>query len=316
MLSSAVKQESKKELLLHKINNLSRLIGNTPIAKFSGESEGIIAKLEYSNYSGSVKDRATLSILKNAILEDVLNEDSIIIESTSGNFGISLAHFCLALGIKFIPVVDPNITNINKNVLKFLCERVIEVKDRDKTGGYLLSRIEAVEKFKKENSNVFHPNQYKNKYNWMGYKSMAEEIASQVDFLDYIVIAVSTGGTITGISSEIKKHFKNIKVVGVDVKGSMVFQNTPQKRTLSGIGSSRRSDFIMNCSNIDEVLIYDEKEIIKNWKKMARKDAIFAGSSSGAAYAAAQTILKRNKNKNVKIMMICPDRGTSYINCV
>jgi len=299
--------------LLHKLEHISPLIGNTPIIPFTGESEGIFAKLEYSNFSGSTKDRASLSILTNAIEKKLLNKNSTIIESTSGNFGISLAQFALALGIRFIPVIDPNITTINKKVLKFLCEKVIEVKEIDATGGYLLSRIKAVENYKLEHPEVFHPNQYKNEYNWLGYKSLAREINNQMDTLDYIVIAVSTGGTITGVSREIKKYFPNIKVVAVDVKGSMIFQNTPQKRKLSGLGSSRKSNFIANYGEVDEALIFEEKEILDNCKKMARNNAIFAGASSGAVYAGAQTILKRHKNKDVKIMMVCPDRGTSYV---
>ncbi|GAA4237215.1 2,3-diaminopropionate biosynthesis protein SbnA [Postechiella marina] len=299
--------------LLRKLEHISALIGNTPIIPFTGKSEGIFAKLEYLNFTGSTKDRASLSILTQAIEKKLLNKNSTIIESTSGNFGISLAQFALALGINFIPVIDPNITTINKKALKFLCEKVIEVTEVDATGGYLLNRIKAVENYKLEHPEVFHPNQYKNDYNWMGYKSIAQELSVQMDTLDYIVIAVSTGGTITGVSREIKKYFPNIKVVGVDVKGSMVFQNTPQKRKLSGLGSSRKSDFIANYGEVDEAMIFDEKEILDNCKKMARNNAIFAGASSGAAYAAAQRLLKRHKNKDVKIMMICPDRGTSYV---
>jgi cysteine synthase A len=300
--------------LAEKLENISHLIGNTPIISFTGESEGIIAKLEYSNFSGSTKDRATLSILSNAIEKNLIKIGDTIIESTSGNFGVSLAQFSLALGLKFIPVIDPNIAEINRKVLEFLCEDIIEVTERDITGGYLLSRLETVENYKAKHKNIFHPNQYKNNYNWMGYKNLAKEIYDQVDTLDYIVVAVSTGGTITGISKEIKKYFPKIKVVAVDVKGSMVFENKPQKRKLSGLGSSRKSDFIDNYGSVDEVMIFEEKDIIDHCKKLARENAIFAGASSGATYAAAQTILKRHKYKDAKIMMICPDRGTSYVN--
>ncbi|MFD2587083.1 pyridoxal-phosphate dependent enzyme [Croceitalea marina] len=301
-------------VLSKKLSNISHLIGNTPILAFTGESEGIIAKLEYSNFSGSTKDRATLSILRNAIAENILQEGDTIIESTSGNFGISLAQFSRVLGLKFIPVIDPNIAEINRKVLEFLCDDIIEVTERDITGGYLLSRLEVVENYKAKHKNVFHPNQYKNKFNWIGYKHLAREIYDQVETLDYIVIAVSTGGTITGVSREIKKYFPKIKVVAVDVKGSMVFEDKPKKRKLSGLGSSRKSDFITNYGSVDEVMIFEEKDIIENCKKMARKDAVFAGASSGAVYAGAQSILKRYNNSDVKIMMICPDRGTPYVN--
>lgn len=305
--------ENTNHLLLSRLANISHLIGNTQIMHLAKESKGIIAKLEFFNFSGSIKDRATLSILKNAIERNHLKEGGTIIESTSGNFGISLAHFSIALGFNFIPVIDPNITDTNRQILQLLCKDVIEVTERDATGGYLLSRLKTVEEFKANNPEVFHPNQYGNLYNQYGYKSMAREIAEQVDELDYLVVAVSTGGTVTGIASEIKTYFPNIKVVAVDVTGSMVFQNVPQKRNLSGLGSSRKSNFIDGDSEIDEVMIFSESEIIQHCKLMARNHAIFAGASSGATYAGAQKILEREAHSNPKIMIVCPDRGTSYL---
>lgn len=306
--------EKTNHLLLSRLKNISHLIGNTQVMHLTKESKGIIAKLEYFNFSGSIKDRATLSIIRNAIELNLLKEEGTIIESTSGNFGISLAHFSIALGFNFIPIIDPNITSTNKRVLELLCKDVIEVKERDATGGYLLNRLKTVEEYKLKNPDVFHPNQYRNLYNQYGYKSMAKEISKQVDELDYLVVAVSTGGTVTGISSEIKTFFPNVKVVAVDVTGSMVFQDIPQKRNLSGLGSSRKSNFIDADSEIDEVMIFSEEEIIQHCKFMARNHAIFAGASSGAAYAGARRILKREQKDNPKIMIICPDRGTSYLN--
>lgn len=308
--------EPNNSHLLDKLEEISSHVGNTPIINLSGASQGIIAKLEYLNYSGSIKDRASLSILKNAIENYHLKEGGTIIESTSGNFGISLCHFSIALNLNFTPVIDPNITSTNKHILEFMCDDVIEVTERDITGGYLLSRLKKVKELKEKNPEVFHPNQYENQYNCYGYKLLATEIANQVEHLDYIVVAVSTGGTITGISSEIKKYFPSIKVVAVDVKGSMVFEETPKKRSLSGLGSSRKSNFILKNNNIDEVIIFEEEEIIEGCRKLAKNQAIFAGASSGATFAAAQKILKKHQKRSeeVKIMIICHDRGTSYVN--
>lgn len=304
----------KPVTLNHKLDTIYPLIGNTPIKPFLEDGNGIYAKLEYFNFSGSIKDRATFSILKNAIDSGLLDEKSTIIESTSGNFGISLALFAKTLGIKFIPVIDSNITPINRKILKFLSENVIEVTERDETGGYLLNRMKTVELYKKNNTNVFHPNQYMNKYNYLGYNSMVKEIYNQVDHLDYIIIAVSTGGTITGISTEVKKYFPEIKVIGVDVEGSLVFDNKPSMRNLSGIGSSRKSNFIDKYGNIDEVMILSEDLIVNGCREMVLKHSVFAGASSGAVYVAAKKIQERHHSRNPKIMIICPDRGVSYIN--
>lgn len=306
----------KANILIEKLKAIEQLIGNTPIMPLFGNSRGIYAKLEYTNFSGSIKDRATLSLLKKAIDTQLLKKGDFVIESTSGNFGISLAFFSAVLGFKFIPVIDPNITSINRKILEFLAYEIIEVTERDKTGGFLLNRLKAVEEFKSKNKNVYHPNQYENEFNYLGYQPLAEEISRQFETLDYIVVAVSTGGTITGLSMKIRDYFPNIKIVAVDVKGSLIFKDTPLKRNLPGIGSSIRSKFVVDCAEIDEILIFDETEIVEKCRQMAKKEMIFAGVSSGATYAGAKVILERHKNEDVNILMICPDRGTSYIDSV
>jgi 2,3-diaminopropionate biosynthesis protein SbnA len=311
-----IKQAALKEILLEKIRVIEHLIGDTKVMPLSGTSKGIYAKLEYTNFSGSIKDRATLNILKNAIEAGKLNDESTIIESTSGNFGISLALFSIALGIKFIPVIDANISSINRKILKLLSTEVVEVTERDESGGFLLNRIKVVEEYKSTHSNAFHPDQYKNEDNYRGYQKMADEILTQFDELHYLIISVSTGGTLTGLSSRIKKYFPDIKVVAVDVEGSLVFSNIPKKRHLSGLGASIKSQFIDKQAEIDEVIILSESEIVQEAQQMVLNDCLFAGASSGAAYCGAKKILQRYPQQDVKILIICPDRGVPYIDNV
>ena len=298
--------------LIKKINNIGKLIGNTKALELANE-ESIFAKIEYTNFSGSIKDRAAFSIIKNSILSGEINQNTTIIESTSGNFGVSLSLICIHLNIKFIAVIDSNISIQNKKILKLLAHEVIEITELDNTGGYLLNRLKFVNEYKSVNANVFHPNQYENENNYKGYYKMVSEISKEFNTLDYVIIAVSTGGTLTGISKKIKTFFPNIKIIGVDVKGSQVFSDIKGRRTLSGLGSSRKSSFIDSNANIDEVFIFSEEEIKEGYKKLNIENGIFAGISSGANYCAALEIKKRFHKETPKILLICPDKSTPYI---
>ena len=297
--------------LIEKLAKIEELIGNTKVLELAKE-KSIFAKIEYTNFSGSIKDRAAFNIIKHGILADRINPETTIIESTSGNFGLSLALICIYLNIKFIAVVDANISESNKRALKFLSHDVVEINKRDETGGYLLNRLKFIEEFKANNQNVFHPDQYNNEYNYKGYYQMVAEINQQFDTLDYIIIAVSTGGTISGISKNIKRFFPNIKVIAVDVKGSQIFSNEKARRTLSGIGASKKSSFIDPIACIDEVLIFSEEKIKEGCKKLNIENGIFAGISSGATYCGAMEIKKRFPYKEHKMLLICPDRGAPY----
>lgn len=298
--------------LIDKLKSIEVLIGNTQTRKLLRE-DSVYAKIEHTNFSGSIKDRAAFNIIKNGILTNKINEESIIIESTSGNFGISLASMCVSLDIKYIAVVDPNISASNKKKLSILAHEVVEVTERDETGGYLLSRLKYVEKFKQTNDNVFHPDQYNNSDNYKGYYQLVSEINEQFEHLDYVVIAVSTGGTIAGVSQRIKTYFPNVKIVAVDVCGSQIFSNQTMNRTLSGIGASKKSSFIENIATIDQALIFTEDEIVQGCRKLNVENGIFAGISSGAAYCGAMEIKRQSELENPQILIICPDGLTAYV---
>lgn len=126
---------------------IESLIGNTTLLKLDEPLANIYTKLEYENFFGSIKDRAALFIMKKAILTGAIHPDNIVIESTSGNFGIALAGICKMLGLKFIPVIDPNICLQKEQLLKLLAYDIIKVTQRDKTGGYLLNRLKVVSEF-------------------------------------------------------------------------------------------------------------------------------------------------------------------------
>lgn len=298
---------------LQSLKRLERLIGNTKLHKLNSVPANLHVKLEHQNGFGSIKDRAAFYIIKSAIEKKIIKSDTSIIESTSGNFGISLANICKALQLNFIPVIDPNISREKETQLKLLCSSMIKVEEVDETGGYLLNRIKTVKKYIEENTNVFNPNQYENPNNYMAYyHTLGEEICTKFSKLDYAFISVSTGGTITGLSIKLKQKFKDITIVGVDVEGSMIFSNKIKTRRISGIGASQRSAFF-DKSLIDDYVILSQHDIIKGCNELLLKHNLFLGASSGAAYYAAVSYLEKVRKHKANAVFIAPDAGHSYL---
>lgn len=295
---------------------IEQRIGHTSLCKLNFYPGNLYTKLEYENCFGSIKDRPALYIIKNAILSGLINEESTIVESTSGNFGLALAGICKTLGIKFIPVIDPNISAQKEQLLRLLSHSVIKVTERDETGGYLLNRIKVVREFLENDPRAYNPNQYENPNNYLSYYyTLGEEVCNSFDRLDYAFISVSSCGTIIGLSQRLKEKFPNIRIVGVDVEGSMIFSSKPKNRKLSGLGASKQSPLIHNAL-IDEAVILSEKEIVHGCHELLNKHSLLVGASSGAAYAAAKRVLTRSGNSNTNALFITPDSGNSYLDTV
>jgi N-(2-amino-2-carboxyethyl)-L-glutamate synthase len=295
---------------------IEKRIGNTSLSKLNFSAANLYTKLEYENCFGSIKDRPALYILKNALLSGLINEESVVIESTSGNFGLALAGICRAIGIKFIPVIDPNISAQKERLLRWLSHDVIKVTQRDETGGYLLNRIKVVKEFLEQNANAYNPNQYENPNNYLSYYySLGEEICDNFDKLDFAFISVSSCGTIIGLSQKLKEKFPQVKIIGVDVEGSMIFSNKPKNRKLSGLGASKQSPLIHNAM-IDDAVILSEREIIEGCHELLGQHCLLAGASSGAAYAAAKRVLAKAATPGANAVFITPDSGNAYLDTV
>ena len=312
-----VKHENElSEKQIAALKRLKASIGNTKLHKVNSDYGNLYAKLEYQNIFGSVKDRAAYYIIRMGIEQNLISGNTTIIESTSGNFGISLSNICNALNLKFIPVIDPNISKEKETQLKLFCSDIIKVTERDETGGYLLNRIKTIQKYINENKNVFNPNQYENSNNYLSYyHTLGEEICNSFSRLDFAFISVSTGGTITGVSRRLKERFKDIKIIGVDVEGSMIFNNVPKVRTITGIGASKRC-IHFNHAIIDDYVVLSQSDIVKGANELLLKHNLFLGASSGAAYVAAEQILKKENNKNLNAVFICPDGGYAYLESI
>ena len=296
--------------MLKILEQIEQRVGNTPLIQLRS-IEGLYAKLEAYQYANSIKIRPAIFILKEAIQKGMLQKDTVIIESTSGNFGVALAMLTKSLGLSFIAVIDKNTPKDKRQMLELLSTEVVIITEKDKCGGYLLNRIKYIEDFKAKHPNCFHPNQYLNQGNPQSYFSgLGEEICNDFDKLDMIFVAVSTGGTIAGLSKRLKQKFPDIKVVAVDVQGSQIFQKIPHNRKLSGLGSSIESCHIKRA-NIDKVEILTEAEITKGGQELVAKEMILGGPSTGAAYFVASQYMKKYPGKIG--LFICPDEDISYL---
>lgn len=299
----------------NKIKKIKKNIGNTPIIKLENKknNNNIYAKIETTNFSGSIKDRPVNSILLNGVLNNEIDKNTVIIKSSSGNFAISCALHCLKLRIKFIPIIDPLINRLNHDLLKQLCEEVIMIDEIDETGGYLLNRIKKVKELLAENKNYYWTNQYNNPNNYLAYKELSNEInLHKVDF-DFIFIAVSSTGTLKGVSTF--NTNKKTKIIGVDVVGSQIFSNIKQKRHISGIGASYKSNFL-NDSDYSDIVILNNLEIIDGCNELLKQQQLLLGGSSGACYSAALKYIEVNKINKKNILIICPDSGISYMDTI
>lgn len=306
--------------MLEKLKSVQQFIGNTPLRRLpvEGLHAQVYAKLESCNFAGSIKSRPAYNILYKSIESGMINEESLIVESSSGNFAIALSMLCKLIGIPFIPVIDPNINPGYEKLLRYLCKEVIKVTTVDETGGYLLTRLAKVQEICGTREHVFWPNQYGNVLNAQAYHQyMAREIANSFETLDYAFIGVSSCGTIAGLSKGLKEAFPRIRIIAVDVEGSVIFSRQPRKRFISGIGSSIVPP-LLGEADIDEVVHLPQVDIIDGCYELVEEHMLFAGASSGASYSCIKKYFsgRSRRSKKPTVLFICPDNGDAYLDTV
>jgi cysteine synthase A len=295
-------------------------VGKTPMVKIESkdlENINLYAKLECYNPTGSVKDRAASYIIKKALRLKKINKDTTIIESSSGNFGISLSSYCKKNSLKFYCVVDLHICPINEYLIDTLSTKMIKVTEPDENGGYLLNRIKKVKELQEEIPNSYWVNQYGNPYNAEAYReTLGKEICNELKNIDYVFLGVSSGGTITGVSQKVKKVFPKAKIVAVDIAGSVIFGGKPEKRYIPGIGSSMVPS-ILKEAKIDEVFTVDEASTTKMCHELLKEHNLFVGGSSGSVFSAVKKYFSGKQFKRKpSVVIILADRGDRYINTV
>lgn len=294
--------------------NILNTIGNTPLVKVYDENE-LWVKLEGTNPFGSVKDRAAEYVICKGIRDGVINKDTEVIESSSGNFAIALAGVCKVLGIKFTCVIDPLISKVNRRILDVYGANIIESHIPDKNGNYVKDRIRIVKNNIQSRDNMFWPNQYDNPVICEAYEKTIGSEISTLEKLDYLFVAVSTCGTISGISRAVKKEHPETQIIAVDVEGSHIFQSTDSKKYINGMGASFTPPNLQRA-HIDDYIIVDTRECIEGCEELLRK-GILAGASSGAVLSAFSKAKKDKKLKEKSVSVgVLPDRGSRYLDTI
>ncbi len=299
---------------------LTELIGNTPLlelTKFS-ESKGIqtpvIAKVEYFNPGGSVKDRIALAMIEDAEKRGILKPGATIIEPTSGNTGVGLALVSAVKGYRLILTMPETMSVERRNLVKAYGAEVRLTSGKDGMPG----AIRAAEELRDSIAGSVILQQFENPANpHKHYDTTGIEIWEQTDGqVDIFVAGVGTGGTISGVGKRLKEKNPNVKVIAVEPKSSPVLNggaSGPHK--IQGIGAG----FVPNtydASVIDEVFDVENDDAIRTGRQLAQKEGLLVGISSGAAAYAAAEIAKRPENHGKRIVVLLPDTGERYLSTV
>ncbi len=296
---------------------LTDLIGNTPLLEISNfsKSEGLetslIAKLEYFNPAGSVKDRIGYAMIKDAQEKGLINKDTVIIEPTSGNTGIALSFVAASLGYRVIIVMPETMSKERRSLIKaYGAELVLTPGPEGMKGA-----IKKAEELAKENPNSFIPQQFQNPANPQIHReTTAEEIWRDTDGnIDVFVGGVGTGGTITGVGEVLKQRNPNIKIIAVEPTDSPVLSGgNAGPHAIQGIGAGFVPD-VLNLGIVDEIVQVKNEEAVAASRKLASTEGLLVGISSGAAAHAAAQIAKRPEYKDKRIVVLLPDTGERYL---
>ncbi|MCQ2484272.1 MAG: cysteine synthase A [Clostridia bacterium] len=294
-----------------------QLIGSTPLLELTNIEKTeklkakILAKLEYFNPAGSVKDRIAKAMLDDAEASGKLNKSSVIIEPTSGNTGIGLASVAAAHGYRII-IVMPETMSVERRQLisAYGAELVLTEGSKGMKGA-----IAKAKELADEIPGSFIPGQFVNPANPKAhFETTGPEIWADTDGkVDILVAGIGTGGTITGTGSFLKSKNPDIKVVAVEPEGSAVLSTgNPGSHKIQGIGAGFVPD-VLNKEIYDEIITVSDKSAFTTGRLIGKKEGILVGISSGAAVSAAITLAKRSENKGKNIVVILPDTGDRYL---
>ena len=296
---------------------ITDLIGNTPVLELENTEKNnsldarLIAKLEYFNPAGSVKDRIAKAMIDEAEATGVLQPGSFIIEPTSGNTGIGLAAVAASRGYKIILTMPETMSVERRNLLKaYGAELVLTDGSKGMKGA-----IEKAQELSESTPNSFIPSQFTNSANPKAhFNTTGPEIWEDTDGkVDIFVAGVGTGGTVSGVGKYLKSKNPNVKVVAVEPAGSPVLtKGTPGPHKIQGIGAGFVPE-TLDTDVYDEVIAVENEDAFETGRTLARKEGLLVGISSGAAVYAATVLAKRPENKGKVIVALLPDTGERYL---
>lgn len=296
------------------LNNIAEAIGKTPLVRLNRintTQAEIVAKVEYFNPGGSVKDRIALNMIETAEREGRINQDTVIVEPTSGNTGIGLALVAAAKGYKLVITMPETMSVERRNLLKAFGAEVVLTPGAEGMSG----AIKKAEELLKEYDNAFMPQQFANPANpeihrLTTAREIWEDTAGQVDI---IVGGVGTGGTITGIGQVLKEKRPDIYIVAVEPKSSPVLSGGeagPHK--IQGIGAGFVPE-VFERGVVDEIIPVSDQDAFETARQLTRLEGLLVGISAGAAAYAALEVAKREENAGKRIVVILPDTGERYL---
>lgn len=298
-------------------NSVLELVGNTPLLRLNniekelGLKAKLLAKLEFFNPAGSVKDRVGLALIEEAENKGLLNKDSVIIEPTSGNTGIGLAMAAAVKGYKAIIVMPETMSEERK---KLMIAHGAELVLTEGAKG-MAGAIQKAEELANEIPNSFIPDQFSNPDNALAhYKTTGPEILKDTNGkVDIFVAGIGTGGTITGTGKFLKENIANIKIVGAEPLSSPVLtKGTSGAHKIQGIGAGFVPK-VLNKEILDEVIAVSDEDAISTARDFGKLEGFLIGISGGAALYSAIELAKRKENEGKTIILILPDNGSRYL---
>ena len=296
---------------------LTELIGATPILQLCNYEEehginaSILAKLEYFNPLGSVKDRVAMAMIEDGIKQGNINKDTVIIEPTSGNTGIGLAGVCAAKKLRLILTMPDTMSVERRKIVMALGAEIVLTQGRLGMRGAIAKADDLKEKY----GNAFIPQQFENPSNPEIHRlTTAKEIMDDMDGnVDIFIASVGTGGTITGTAQGIKAVKPDVKIIAVEPSGSPVLsggQPGPHKIQGKGAGFIPK---VMDMSLVDEIVTVSNEDAFAAARDVAKSDGLLVGISSGAVIHAAAQIAARPENEGKNIVILLPDTGERYL---
>ena len=294
---------------------IQNTIGITPLVRIGSLAQGldcdILAKLEFFNPLGSVKDRIGAAMIDAAEREGLIGSETLIVEPTSGNTGIALAFVCAAKGYRLCLTMPETLSIERRKLLIHLGAELVLTPG----AGGMKGAIQKAAEIRSEHPNAYTPNQFSNPANpGIHRETTAKEIWNDTDGnLDIFVSGVGTGGTITGVSEAIKAKKPSLKTVAVEPADSPVLSGgKPGPHKIQGIGAGFIPD-VLNTAIIDEIVTVSNDEAIETARKLASSEGILCGISSGAAMAAALKIAQQKSATGKQIVVVLPSTGERYI---
>jgi cysteine synthase len=296
--------------------DLTKTIGNTPLVRLNRVTKGldatVLAKVEYFNPLGSVKDRIGVAMIEAAERAGDIRDDTIILEPTSGNTGIALAFVCAARGYKLVLVMPETMSIERRKLLKALGADLVLTSGPQGMKGAVATAEDLLAK----NPNYYYiPQQFRNPANpGIHRETTAEEIWRDTDGrVDMVVAGVGTGGTITGIADVIKSRKPGFKAIAVEPAASPVLQGgKPGPHKIQGIGAGFIPD-VLRLDLIDEIIPVTNEDAFATSRRLAKEEGLVVGISCGAATWAALEVAARPENKGKLIVVILPDTGERYL---